>query len=121
MPFKDHKNIIYVQNEEQLEQMAAVLSLSEPKLVGVDIEYSKSGAYYGLVCLIQISWSLFYPRRDREWDHQTFIIDTIALSKEQISKTMGKLLFENPNIIKVMHGCSNTDVWWLAKDFGIRV
>ena len=33
---------------------------------------------------------------------------------------MGKFLFENPLICKILHGCSSSDIWWLAKDFGIR-
>ena len=33
---------------------------------------------------------------------------------------LGKYLFENPLIVKVMHGCTASDVWWLARDYGIR-
>lgn len=45
----------------------------------------------------------------------------MAFSKQLIFDTLGKFLFENPLICKVMHGCTASDVWWLAKDYGIRV
>ena len=52
--------------------------------------------------------------------YQTFLIDTLAFTKQEMNDTMGKFLFENPLICKVMHGCISSDIWWLAKDFGIR-
>ena len=44
----------------------------------------------------------------------------LAFSKDEIRETLGKRLLENQGVCKVMHGCINSDVWWLAKDFGIR-
>ena len=52
--------------------------------------------------------------------YQTFIIDTLAFDKTEIFDAVGDRLFENPFICKVMHGCVSSDIWWLAKDFGIR-
>lgn len=53
--------------------------------------------------------------------YQTFLIDTLAFDKKQIGDTLGKFLLENSKICKVMHGCVNSDVWWLARDYGCRV
>ena len=58
-----------------------MLSLSEPKWVGVDIEHSKAHAYYGLICLIQVSWPI--KVKDKT-SFQTFLIDTLAFTKEEI-------------------------------------
>ena len=57
-PFSEHKNIIFVDSKESLDWFVSVLTLSEPKWVGVDIEHSKAHAYYGLICLIQVSWPI---------------------------------------------------------------
>ena len=51
-PFSEHKNIIFVDTKESLDWFVSVLTLSEPKWVGVDIEHTKAQAYYGLICLI---------------------------------------------------------------------
>ena len=48
------------------------------------------------------------------------MIDTLAFSKQQIFDSVGKFLFEHPKVCKVMHGCVSSDIWWLAKDFGIK-
>jgi len=81
----------------------------------VDVEHTKAHAYHGLTCLIQITLPIF-----KENNYLTFLIDTLAFSKQEIADTLGKHLFENPRICKVMHGCVTSDIWWLAKDFGCR-
>ena len=95
------------------------MSLSAPKWVGVDIEHSKAHAYYGLICLIQVSWPIRLPRNNKI-AYQTFLVDTLAFSKQDIYDSLGKFLFEHPAVCKVMHGCLSSDIWWLAKDFGIK-
>jgi len=108
----------FVDNDDALEEFVAVLNLSEPRWVGVDLEHTRLHAYHGLVCLIQVSWPVVVKHKVV---NQTFIIDTLAFTKEQIASTVGKVLLENPLICKVIHGGISSDVWWLAKDFGIRV
>lgn len=63
LPFSQHKSILFVDNDELLGQFVSVLTLSEPKWVGVDIEHSKSVSYHGLICLIQVSWPVMIKRQ----------------------------------------------------------
>lgn len=79
VPFKDHKKVVFVDTEEGLEHFLSVLNLSEPHWVGVDIEHSKSCAYHGLICLIQVSWPIQVKGQTVT---QTFLIDTLAFTKE---------------------------------------
>ena len=51
--------------------------------------------------------------------YTTYLIDTLDFAKEDIRSMIGTHIFENERIVKVLHGCSN-DIWWLARDFGIR-
>ena len=53
-------------------------------------------------------------------EYKTYLIDTLAFKKDQIRSILGTHVFENEKIVKVLHGCSS-DVWWLARDFGIRI
>jgi len=71
---------VFVDTDEGLEHFLSVLNLSEPHWVGVDIEHSKNCAYHGLICLIQVSWPLQVKGGDVQ--SQTFLIDTLAFSKE---------------------------------------
>ena len=34
---------------------------------------------------------------------------------------LGASLFENSSVLKLMHGCLNSDLEWLIRDFGIKV
>ena len=34
---------------------------------------------------------------------------------------LGCSLFENPAKLKLMHGCLNSDLEWLIRDYGIKV
>ena len=108
-----------MENKEALGWLVSVLSLSTPEWVGVDIEHSKAQAYYGLICLIQVSWPMRHPKTHKIV-YQTFLVDTLAFTKQEIYDSLGKFLFEHALVCKVMHGCLSSDVWWLAKDFGIR-
>ena len=91
--------------------------MSAPRWVGVDIEHTKQHAYHGLICLVQVTWPVVIKNQEV---YQTFLVDILAFSKQEVLESLGKYLFENPKICKVLHGCVNSDVWWLAKDFGIR-
>lgn len=33
---------------------------------------------------------------------------------------LGDSLFENPDVLKLMHGCVSSDLEWLIRDFGIK-
>jgi len=96
--------------------LEVVKQASEVRWVGVDVEHSRDAAYYGLVCLIQLT--LYRENND---EYRTYLIDTLALAKDQIRSTLGTHVFENEQIVKVLHGCLSSDVWWLARDFGIRI
>lgn len=50
--FDSHKKIIFVDSKTKLDEFLSVLSLSEPRWVGVDVEHTKTEAYHGLICLI---------------------------------------------------------------------
>ena len=76
--FREHKSVIYVDSEHSLQQLVAILTLSEPRWVGVDIEHSKRHAYHGMICLIQLSWPIYALNKV---SMQTFLVDTLALSK----------------------------------------
>mmetsp|Transcript_28988 Transcript_28988/g.38638 ORF Transcript_28988/g.38638 Transcript_28988/m.38638 type:complete len:123 (+) Transcript_28988:115-483(+) len=52
MTFSEHKQILNVDTEDSLAQLMSVLSLSEPRWVGVDLEHSKRHSYHGLICMI---------------------------------------------------------------------
>ena len=34
---------------------------------------------------------------------------------------LGSSLFGNPAVLKLMHGCLNSDLEWLIRDYGIKV
>ena len=34
---------------------------------------------------------------------------------------LGASLFENPSILKLMHGCLTSDLEWMVRDYGIKV
>jgi ribonuclease D len=42
----------------------------------------------------------------------------MSVSREKIAKHVGQEVLANPKIIKVLHGCIFSDLWWLARDFG---
>ena len=76
--FKEHKRVYYVNTDDKLDHFVAVLSFSKPRWVGVDLEHSKTNTYYGLVCLIQISWPVLVKDK---LINQTFLIDTLSFPK----------------------------------------
>lgn len=54
---------------------------------------------------------------------ETFVLDCLAFQRpeqrEFIRETLGKKVFSNQNIMKILHGCISSDVTWLIRDFGI--
>ena len=40
--------------------------------------------------------------------------------RQNFKRTIGKV-FENPGVIKILHGCVSSDVVWLMRDFGVMI
>ena len=86
-------------------------------MVGVDAENHSLNSYEGFLCLIQLS---VYPVV-----HQcapiTFLVDVLAPEvRQNFKQTIGEV-FENPSVIKLLHGCISSDVVWLMRDFGVMI
>lgn len=79
--------------------------------MALDIEHSKSHSYFGLICLIQLT--VF------DGEYKTFLIDVLMIDSRLIAKYLGAQIIGNERIIKVLHGCIFSDLWWLARDFGV--
>eukprot|EP00871_Galdieria_phlegrea_P003872 jgi/Galph1/4486/GphlegSOOS_G3129.1 len=97
-------NCSFVDSAEQLEDM--VSKLQKATSVAVDIENHSYRSFQGFICLLQFS--------SREED---FIVDALKLRGRM--KILASI-FENENIIKVLHG-ANSDVKWLQRDFGLYI
>lgn len=84
--------------------MLPVLEAAEE--LAVDLEHHHLESFLGITCLMQVS------TRDAD-----FILDTLSLGPQlaQLAK-----IFENPNVVKVLHG-ADSDVLWLQRDFGIYI
>ena len=102
---KSMNDPIWIENEKDL----GILSndLKNQQEISVDLENHSYYSYYGFCCLIQIS--------TRKND---YLIDAIAL-RDYIKPSLGPI-FEDPNILKIFHGCES-DIYWLQRDFGIFV
>jgi len=101
----ENTTLTFVDTEEKLAKACEVLS-SVTELA-VDLEHHSSRTYLGITSLMQVS--------TREED---FIIDTITLRKH-----LGDALrpiFDNPDIVKVLHG-ADMDIEWLQRDLGLYV
>ena len=95
----------FVDTEEVL--MEVVEKLSAAKEIAIDLEHHSVRTYLGITCLMQVS--------TREED---FVIDTIALKKQLGDALRG--VFDNPDIVKVLHGADH-DVEWLQRDFSLYI
>jgi exosome complex exonuclease RRP6 len=94
-----------VNTPELLEQMAVKLAKSNE--IAIDLEHHDHRTFLGITCLMQIS------TREEDW-----IVDTIVLRK-YIGEALISV-FDNPDIVKVLHG-SDRDVEWLQRDLGLYV
>ena len=83
------------------------VKLAKADEIAVDLEHHDHRTYLGITCLMQIS------TREEDW-----IVDTIVL-RNDIGDAL-RHVFDNPDIIKVLHG-ADRDVEWLQRDFGIYV
>ena len=91
--------------------------IAKHKIVGIDLENNHNNSYNGFTCLIQLS---VYDQASG--DISTFVIDVLV---PEISLTLrdalGASLFENPSVLKLMHGCLTSDLEWMVRDYGIKV
>jgi len=87
------------------------------EIVGVDLENNHRDSYNGFTCLIQLStYDL------TSGDVATFVVDVLAPEVgDSLSEILGASLFENPNILKLLHGCITSDLQWMVRDFGIKM
>ena len=40
---------------------------------------------------------------------------------KHLSEELGASLFENSQILKILHGCVSSDLQWMIRDFGIKM
>ena len=107
IPYKtlDDTPFTYVNTEELLEEMR--VKLCKATEIAIDLEHHSTRTYLGITCLMQIS--------TREED---FIVDTLALQKQLGDALRG--IFDDPRIVKVLHG-ADRDIEWLQRDFGLYI
>ena len=95
----------FIDTEEKLAEMRK--ELANEKLLGVDAEFDGDKCEIdGVVATIQISTF-----------KKSYVIDSLKLH-HLIKKYLGDL-FENENILKIFHGCSN-DLSWILSNFEIK-
>lgn len=82
-------------------------SQSLPRILAVDVESHAAESYQGLTCLIQMSTA-----------DQDFVIDALRLSPDDCGPL--RLLFEDPRVVKVLHGMDR-DVAWLQRDLQLMI
>ena len=50
------------------------------------------------------------------------MIDVLASDVgKNLKAVLGASLFENPYVLKLMHGCFTSDLEWFIRDYGIKV
>ena len=91
-----------INSQEDLDMLLAKLS-AEP-FFAIDLENHNYRSYQGFVCLMQLSTTT-----------EDFIVDTLLL-RSKLSQL--NVVFTNPRIVKILHGC-DSDVVWLQRDFGL--
>ena len=51
----------------------------------------------------------------------SYIVDVLASEVgPNLKKILGPSLFENAEVLKIMHGCQSSDLEWLIRDYGIK-
>lgn len=80
--------------------------LDQQPIFAVDLEHHDYRSFLGFTCLMQIS--------TRTHD---YLIDVLALREHMHALNSS---FMDPSIVKVLHG-ADSDVQWLARDFGLYV
>ncbi|GAX83766.1 hypothetical protein CEUSTIGMA_g11191.t1 [Chlamydomonas eustigma] len=97
--------LTFVDTVSSLKQM--VLELEGCAHIAIDLENHSFRSFQGFTCLMQLS--------SRERD---YVIDTLAL-RDELGNGLAEL-FEDPDVVKVLHG-ADRDIEWLQRDFGLYV
>ena len=95
----------FIDTEEELAKLSQ--EISGEKIIGIDAEFDGEKCEIdGIICTIQISTF-----------EKSYVIDSLKLHN-LIKKYLGDI-FENENILKIFHGCSN-DLSWILSNFEIK-
>ena len=111
----DKCETIIVDDQKKLD--LAYNDIQQSDIISVDLENYNQGikSYEGFLCLMQIT---IVSKESNIL--KTYVVDLIEL-KDQIYDTLGKNVFENPEILKVMHSSASNDIGWLQRDFGVMI
>lgn len=53
---------------------------------------------------------------------KTYVIDVLKQEvANSLALVLGAILFENPNVLKLLHGCLTSDISWMVRDFGLKL
>ncbi|KAL0227973.1 hypothetical protein RCL1_004116 [Eukaryota sp. TZLM3-RCL] len=108
-PSLQNTPLYWISTEEELGELS--VKLDDLALRGscfsVDLEHHNLRSFYGITCLMQISF-----------DNSDYLVDTLAL-RSVLQQYLLKY-FVNPNILKIFFGAKH-DLQWLQRDFGIYV
>ena len=53
---------------------------------------------------------------------KTYIVDVLVDEvADNLVNTLGSTIFENPNILKLLHGSFTSDLQWMVRDYGIKL
>ena len=56
------------------------------------------------------------------YEIKTYVIDVLKFDVANwLLDTLGASLFENPAVVKILHGCVASDLTWMVRDFGIKL
>ena len=95
---------VLVETESKLREVAR--ALENFTVLGVDLENNHLDSYNGFTCLIQIS---SYGRDSI--DVKTYVIDVLQPDvARSFREVLGAKIFENPKILKLLHGCYTSDL-----------
>ncbi|CDW82708.1 3-5 exonuclease family protein [Stylonychia lemnae] len=106
VPFKEFNARLYqyIDSADKLQEI--LQNLYRYNVLGIDLENHHLNSYNGFLCLIQITTP----------NYETYLIDCLKL-REDVKTYLGAI-FESSNTLKVFHGCVNSDIAWLQRDFG---
>ena len=91
--------------------------LAGHEIVGVDLENNHRDSYNGFTCLIQLS-----TYDVDTGDANNYVIDVLAYEVgKNLKAVLGASLFENPKVLKLLHGCLTSDLQWMVRDFGVKM
>lgn len=98
----DTTDFAFIQTSNELNVM--IEELKQHSVIGVDLEAHNYRTYQGITCLVQISSA-----------EKDYLVDPFPIWEEM---TQLNVIFADPRIVKVLHGCRE-DVQWLQRDFSV--